>query len=194
MAVLPIALTVLLTAGALAFVLLPLWRRPNPLRVAPDGTVAAFGDTRSWTSREELMARRDALYATLRDAEFDHEMGKLGDADYQVLRTRTMHEAAQVLRQLDSLTPAAEAMLDREIEQAVARLRATPTSAGPADLPTAVVHAVEAEIAALIKHSGAAPALDNLACPNCGQAYRAGDAFCVFCGAGLGPGARREAS
>ena len=127
-----------------------------------------------------MIARRDALYAALKDAEFDRETGKLTDEDYQVVRTRTMAEAAGVLRRLDRLTPEAEAAFDAEIEQAVARMR------GDAAQPVApdLAAAVEAEIASLIKHA-APPAGLKLACPDCGQPYQAGDVFCAACGASL---------
>ncbi len=174
MTIVAVLLIALLIAGTFVFVLRPLvahdspWFGPDPNKEAqaPDG---------------ELIARRNALYAALKDAEFDRETGKLTEEDYQAVRTRTMAEAAGVLRQLDHLTPEAEAAFDAEIEAEVARLRED-TAAQP--VAPGVAAAVEAEIAALTKRS-AAPARLKLACPDCGQPYQPGDAFCAACGASL---------
>jgi hypothetical protein len=191
MAVVPIILIVLLTAAALAFALLPMLRPVGSPSITAGrkwrGNSSVLPANGAISVRDELIARRDALYATLKDAEFDHEMGKLAEGDYQVLRSRTMHEAAGVLRQLDRLTPEAEAVLDREIEQAVVRLRAGQDKAATAVAPD-VAATVEAEIAALTRHTGVAARPGQPACPNCGQTYQAGDAFCAHCGASLADG------
>jgi hypothetical protein len=189
---LSIALTVALTIGVLALVLLPLWRRGVPQQPEPDEAHASVAGDGRPVSHDELLTRRDALYAMLRDAEFDHHMGKLGEADYQALRARAMREAAQVLQQLDRLSPEAEAAIDRDIEQAVAHLRALAPHERRAALPATALEAVETELATLIRHASAAPQAGKLACPNCGQAYRAGDAFCIHCGTDLGSGARGQ--
>jgi hypothetical protein len=174
-------------AAVLAYVWLPLMRpvpdavrpaRPGDLRQAgatsPAGVVASQAD--------ELMARREAIYATLKDAEFDRELGKLTAEDYQAVRTRYVLEAAQVLRQLDRLTPEAQAAVDAEIEQAVAALRQQPAR-GSLSAPE-LVRAVEAEVTELVKHN-AASRQAGATCPDCGRAFQPGDAFCTACGAPL---------
>lgn len=178
-------LALALTLCTLAFVMLPLVRRSD--RLHSEMAVPALTDpSLTWpVSRADLLMRRDALYAMLQDAQFDHRMGKLGDSDYQALRARAMREAASVLQQLDRLTPETEAAVDREIEQAVARMRAVAPDQRAQGLPRATVQAVEDELAGLIRHADAAAHAAGLACPNCGQAYRLGDAFCVHCGADL---------
>jgi hypothetical protein len=129
--------------------------------------------------------RRDAIYASLKDAELDRETGKLAEDDYQMVRERYMAEAAQVLRQLDQLAPEAEAALDAEIERAVAELRTEHEAGSPSDgYSTELVEAVEAEIASLVKRTEAADK-HALACPDCGQPYQPGDVFCAACGASL---------
>jgi rRNA maturation endonuclease Nob1 len=174
MTIIAILLIALLITGTAVFVLRPL--------VAHDSRW--FGSDLNKEARApagELIARRNALYAALKDAEFDRETGKLTEEDYQAVRTRAMAEAAGVLRQLDHLTPEAEAAFDAEIEAEVARLREDATAQPVAP---GVAAAVEAEIAALTKRS-AAPARLKLACPDCGQPYQPGDAFCAACGASL---------
>jgi hypothetical protein len=59
-------------------------------------------------SRLELMERRDAAYAALRDLEQDHRTGKVSDEDYQSERRRLRAEAASALRGLDTLDSEAD--------------------------------------------------------------------------------------
>ena len=54
-------------------------------------------------TRIELLERRDAAYAALRDLEQDHRTGKITDEDHAVERGRLRTEAAEVLRELDAL-------------------------------------------------------------------------------------------
>ena len=178
MIIIPIILIALLIVGTFAFVLHPL------IETKEENWSPSKASTTMQTA-DELTARRDAIYAALKDTEFDRETGKLAEEDYQIVRARYMNEAAQVLRQLDRLAPEAEAALNAEIENDVARLRPN----GVADsLPDGysedLVEAVEAEIASLIKHS-AATDTHTLACPDCGQPYQPGDVFCAACGASL---------
>jgi hypothetical protein len=181
-AIIPIILIALLIVGTFAFVFRPLFaaghKDSGVRRLLPSG-----GQTSS--SVDELIARRDAIYAALKDAEFDRETGKLADEDYQIVRNRYMSEAAQVLRQLDRLAPEAEAALDAEIESAVAELHSDGKGISPPYGYSAdVVAAVEAEVNSLIQH-GVASGKHTLACPDCGRPYQAGDAFCAACGASL---------
>lgn len=174
MTIIPIILIALLIVGAFAVVFRPLFDAVDGHR-----SLAVMGPA-SLTA-DELVARRDAIYAALKDAEFDRETGKFSDEDYQIVRARYMAEAAQVLRQLDQLTPEAEAAMDAEIERAVAKLRAD----GKEDeYPPDLVESVEAEVASLVKHAVAADK-HALACPDCGRPYRPGDIFCAACGASL---------
>jgi rRNA maturation endonuclease Nob1 len=173
MTIIAILLIALLIAGTFAFVLRPLAAHDSPWLGRDKGAQQA--------PARELMARRDALYAALKDAEFDRETGKLTEEDYQAVRTRAMAEAAGVLRQLDHLTPEAEAAFDAEIEAAVARLR---EDGAAQPVAPDLAAAVEAEIAALTRRS-ATPDRLKLACPDCGQPYHSGDAFCAACGASL---------
>jgi len=53
--------------------------------------------------RIELLERRDAVYASLRDLEQDHRTGKVDGEDYADERAHLRQEAATVLRMLDDL-------------------------------------------------------------------------------------------
>jgi cytochrome c-type biogenesis protein CcmH/NrfG len=82
---------------ALAFVLWPLRARAGApgalLPLPPDG-------------REQLEESKRAALRALRELEFEHASGHVGDADYADLRARYESEAAQILSELDRLSPA----------------------------------------------------------------------------------------
>ena len=174
----PIILIGMLIAGTLAFVFKPLFE-------AADGRWSQTDTGLAPTTVDELTARRDAIYAGLKDADFDRETGKLAEEDYQVVRQHYMSEAAQILRQLDELTPDAGAALDAEIERAVAAVRSNDEQSSASDeYPADMIRTVEAEVASLVRHSTMSDK-HALACPDCGQPYRPGDTFCAACGASL---------
>ena len=50
---------------------------------------------------EELEAEREAKYREIRDAELDHQTGKLSDDDFEALDLTLRGEAVEILRQLD---------------------------------------------------------------------------------------------
>jgi flagellar biosynthesis/type III secretory pathway M-ring protein FliF/YscJ len=49
----------------------------------------------------ELEAQRDAKYREIRDAELDHQTGKLSDEDFQAVDSNLRAEAMEILRRLD---------------------------------------------------------------------------------------------
>jgi len=51
----------------------------------------------------DLEAARDAKYREIRDAELDHQTGKLSDPDFQAIDSTLRAEAIELLRQLDAL-------------------------------------------------------------------------------------------
>jgi hypothetical protein len=54
----------------------------------------------------ELEAARDAKYREIRDAELDHQTGKLSDADFHAIDSTLRAEAIEILRRLDEATGA----------------------------------------------------------------------------------------
>jgi tetratricopeptide (TPR) repeat protein len=91
-----VAIAVLIGVPALVFTLWPLLGhrsgRPRFLAVAPD-------------PRQALLERKRQLLRALRELEFEHGTGHVGDEDYAELRARYEAEAAEVLRELDALGP-----------------------------------------------------------------------------------------
>jgi membrane protein implicated in regulation of membrane protease activity len=84
-----LALIVLLALVALV-VIRPLTRRAD---VEP----------RQDARRAELEAAKEAKYREIRDAELDHQMGKLSDADWRSVDRELRAEAIAILRELDRL-------------------------------------------------------------------------------------------
>lgn len=76
------------------FVSSPLWR---PAAEGPPVPAGESGE------RGELETAREAKYREIRDAELDHRMGKLSDADYEAVDASLRAEAVEVLRALDTI-------------------------------------------------------------------------------------------
>jgi hypothetical protein len=60
-------------------------------------------ERREDSRREELEAAKEAKYREIRDAELDHRMGKLSEADWRATDRELRAEAIEILRQLDAL-------------------------------------------------------------------------------------------
>jgi len=168
MDILAIILSLVLVGGTLALVLYPLWRQPQT-RITRDA---------SGRTAEELEARYQASLAAIRDLMFDHEMGKVTQADYDTLLTKSKLEAAQIRRQIDQMTQHdidLDPNIDAEIEKLVAQLKESPVNGNKA-----LLKEVDKEIE-ILKHAQH----DTLTCPNCGSIAQVGDAFCSSCGQSL---------
>jgi hypothetical protein len=53
--------------------------------------------------RAELEAAKEAKYREIRDAELDHQMGKLSEPDWRATDRELRSEAIEILRELDAL-------------------------------------------------------------------------------------------
>lgn len=51
----------------------------------------------------DLQDRKETIYAAIKDIEFDHEMGKLSDEDFQDLRQQYKKEAMALLKKIDGI-------------------------------------------------------------------------------------------
>jgi hypothetical protein len=74
----------------------PLWRRPATTPAQNSGEDPGAADLL------ELEAARDAKYREIRDAELDHQTGKLSDADFEAINRTLRAEAIAILRGLDA--------------------------------------------------------------------------------------------
>lgn len=59
-------------------------------------------------AREELEAAKEAKYREIRDAELDHEMGKLSDEDHRAIDRELRAEAIEILQRIDQLEGTAQ--------------------------------------------------------------------------------------
>ncbi len=192
-----IAIIIVLVIGVIAY---PLFATPDP---QSPSTANAL---------DSLIAQRDSAYDAIRDLDFDYQLGKLSQADYELLRDKYKARAALALQQIDQLAGSAGAA--ERIEQEVARLRAQASRSNQETVPEAA-DAIEQEVARLRRHRERAgktpvqanghPAQDANAveeqiarlrarrhagddkCSQCGTPYRVGDTFCSKCGARLLP-------
>ncbi|HEX9485077.1 MAG TPA: hypothetical protein VF929_10870 [Gemmatimonadaceae bacterium] len=118
---LALALGTLLSVGALAFVLYPLFA-DSPTATRPP-------------SAPRMSAERDAVTA-LREIEFDHETGKLSPADYAALRARYTQQVLDAIRR-DASPSSVDDLAESAISAYRARLKECP-SCGPRHEPDAL--------------------------------------------------------
>ncbi len=74
------------------------------------------------TELDRLLNRKAVVYSNLKDLDFEHRMGRLGEADFHRLEGGFKAEAAEILHKLDKL--GAEQNLDEGIEKAIAERKA----------------------------------------------------------------------
>jgi hypothetical protein len=86
-----LALAIITLALIVAFVVL------GPLRRG------AEIDRRGDDTRAALEAAKEAKYREIKDAELDHQMGKLSDEDYKTIDDELRAQAIEILRQIDKL-------------------------------------------------------------------------------------------
>lgn len=121
---------------------------------------AAGSDGRVVNPRVQLTARRDALYALIRELDADYQTGKVNDQDYRVQRERYVGAGVALLKQLDGQD--GRAALEAEIEAAVLALRQARPTPG-------------------VARRGSAPSY----CTRCGHPADREYNFCGRCGAPL---------
>ncbi|HEX8075521.1 MAG TPA: hypothetical protein VF545_11130 [Thermoleophilaceae bacterium] len=85
------ALALIVFGAAVALVVIRPLLRPARPEAADEGR------------RQSLEAAKEAKYREIRDAELDHRMGKLSDADHRATDRELRAQAIEILRQLDEL-------------------------------------------------------------------------------------------
>jgi hypothetical protein len=135
--------------------------------------------------RKELEREKQALLKALKELEFDHEMGKVSDADYQEIGGNYRARAVRVMRQLDAQSG------EVDYKSLVERDLANRRGARPADAKAET----RAEAKADAKPAaGDKPPPDKTSepvsgirpsCKKCSTANDADAEFCKKCGAKL---------
>ncbi len=143
-------------AVMLLLVLLAIWQS---VRAAATGVVPQSSSTHD-ARRATLLDEKIALLRSIKDLEFEHNVGKISDADFHDLDSKYRARAKVVLKELDSdLGPylvRANALIDEKL-----------ASVGAA-IPNA-----EVEVASTTS---------GLACASCGTSNDSDSVFCKKCG------------
>lgn len=127
------------------------------------GSDEAKAAASSVSPREQLLAQRDAIYAAIRELDFDYQTGKVDEQDYQIQRQRHVIDGVRVLKGLDALPQDSEwVRLSAEIEAAVRAMRQ--------------------------RRARGAAVSEARFCPQCGRPVDADARFCAQCGAELASG------
>jgi hypothetical protein len=183
-----VALALTFSALALVYVLWPLLKTgPTPVMVEDDRL-------------SDLLARKDATLAAIKELEFDYRVGKLSEEDYNRYDQRLRRQAMALIQQIEQLAPESNSA-DKELEEEIARRRKTSPTPGAVRAGSDVSDAtIEAEILRRRKAIQPTPALvappvqvaavesaTKLSfCTNCGNRLDPQHNFCGVCGAPVG--------
>ncbi len=156
----------LIAGAALVYTLWPLLRQDAPLLPVEDDRLT------------ELLARKDSALRALKDLEFDHQVGKISDEDFQRFNYRLSRQAVGLIQQVEKLVPDT-AQLDEALEAEIAALRQVRATTRVATKPTTES----------ITESTTESTTANF-CTECGAKTEPTFKFCATCGAKIvAPGA-----
>jgi hypothetical protein len=110
-----------LLLGAFYWIINPLLQeddRQNEFTPKPDGIL------------QELKNKKNGVYATIRELEFDLSMGKLTEEDFQILKRQYTREAVGYMKEMDKLeslqttiSKPVDTVLEEDIEPGVEEIR-----------------------------------------------------------------------
>lgn len=181
-------------AAALTYVALGVYRTVQALLVEPaaeDGSPQRRAGGRRWG---ELEREKQRLLKAIKEIEFDRQMGKLSESDFQESIGRYRARAMRIIRQLDPASAdeggdyraliEAELKARRKVGRVPAEAPATPPGAD-AGIATAATGAGRAPTAASTVATGAGTASavePGARCAACGTSNDLDAAFCKRCG------------
>ncbi len=133
---------------------------------------------------DNWIAQRDSAYDAIRDLDFDYQMGKLSQNDYDALRNKYRARAATALEQIDAVLgrDGAETRIEEEVTRLRERRRVAVADRETPGAPPGAVSEPGAPSGDAIEQEVARLRAGRARCPNCGTAHRTGDRFCVKCG------------
>ncbi len=117
---------------------------------------------------ERLAHERGLAVQGLRELEFDREMGKLSDADYDSLKTALENRALKAMQETDQLRD---------------ELRKSSLSIAPAPAAGAIKRPAEQQQVLVLRAETRPPNI--VFCPQCGTRALRDARFCAECGAAL---------
>lgn len=123
----------------------------------------------------ELITRKDGIMAAIKDLEFDYQVGKMSEEDYQRFDARLRRQAIAYMQQIEKLSPEI-AGLDASIEAEINRYRRTVN--GHNKTAQTAPKTAAAPVPDTVSHLGAATRY----CTTCGEAVSSNHKFCANCG------------
>jgi hypothetical protein len=153
-----------ISAFALVLVVGLLLQSARALVTEPPAVEAAQVSSRR---KKELEREKAALLKALKELEFDHEMGKVSDADFREIGGQYRARAMRVLRQLDEQGADYKSLVEKELR---ARLGVREKAPDPVEVAVAQQ-----------KAEPPPPSEDDL-CDACGTRNDVDAVFCKKCG------------
>ncbi len=120
--------------------------------------------------KKELDREKQSLLKALKELEFDHEMGKISDADFRDIGGQYRARAMRVLRQLDEQGADYRALVEKELKARLGVTRASDDEKPATD-----------EVKAPEKKNVEKKADDKTALPRCESCGTTNDGDAVFC-------------
>ena len=112
---------------------------------------------------EKLKNKKDGVYATIKELEFDLRMGKLSEEDFQILKQQYIQEAAGYMEEMDKLES----------------VKATVAEPAEPDLE----EVIESQFTSGRPHESTQRR--HIYCTSCGEMAAAESLFCAACGSNL---------
>ncbi|HET7009462.1 MAG TPA: zinc ribbon domain-containing protein [Anaerolineales bacterium] len=151
----------ILIGAALLIVILPLVVRP--LTQPPPSPVPQEGRAQP--------AKKQAALASLRDLDFDHQLGRVSKEDYASIRAGLLAQAAE------EMTDDREPSMDDVIEERVHQIRQEMIGA-----PSSFCGSCGSRLDPGDRFCSRCGHAQEQACSSCGAEARAGDVYCSVCG------------
>jgi rubrerythrin len=120
-----------------------------------------------------LLAERERLLTALQELDFDQTLGKIPVEEYPAQRAELLQKGAEVLRQLDALTPITAMQASAKVKRTDRVLK-----------PTAPLSDDDLEDLLAKRRNGRKDKTAGF-CPKCGKPVLQSDVFCPSCGSTL---------
>jgi hypothetical protein len=125
--------SLLIGAGAFGVVALQVWKAIRAAATKgeePEAAPVAMG-----RRRRELEREKAVIYKAIKELEFDREMGKISETDYQEAHSNYRTRALRVLRQLDAGAASYREIIEKELAERLAQAGEAPALAQAGEAP-----------------------------------------------------------
>lgn len=153
-------LTFIIFVGVLIFVVQPVVEKSKYFRMINEDTTL-----------QNLEQEKFNIYAQIKEADFEYEMGKLSHRDYAMQREELLERASEVIDHID-----------RYVNKANGHTEAESTTQIPGK---AICPSCDAEVPSGAKFCAACGTALSEVCEDCGASNPADSKFCANCGRGL---------